>query len=677
MHMPRRGYTPMNVKAKFVYIATVSVIALLSFLTIPPNAVSEEASEEELAFMEIEEVVTAAKHMQTVQDAPASITTITDEDIKKYGHRNLIDVVKNVMSFYTYSDRNYDYIGARGLGRLGDYGNRVLQLVDGHTYNDNIYGSFSLGEEFGIDMDVVKRIEFVRGPGSALYGSNALMGTVNILTKKGQDIDGFYTKAEAGSFNTFSGGFVFGKKFESDADLIFSLSLLNSKGQDHYYSEFDNPPNSDGWARDIDGEEARKFFLKACYHDFSFVANIGWREKHVPTANYYTLFNDDRFKTIDERDFAEIKWDHGIDKDKRIMIRAYYDRYYFKGDYPYDYPPVTINRDTALGQWFGTELNYSHKIGISQYLIGGEVVHHATAEQKNYDVEPRVDYVDNDQSFTTWSAYLQDEIDISQKFCLTAGLRYDNYSTFGDHLSPRAGFIIKPLTESTVKLLYGQAFRAPNVFELYYQSITPSASTYKPNPDLKPEILTTYEVVWEQEITPIVKSKVAVFHYKIKDLITQEEDPADGSLQFRNTERVKSDGLEVGMEVNWPDVLKGHISYTRQETVNDSTDDWLANSPRHLGKAGVIVPIFRDNYNLGAQCRYMSKRLDRDGGYAGEAVVADLTLSAKNIVKGLGLSLGVYNVFDKIYSDPVSADHTQKTIEQDGINFRFKIDYLF
>jgi iron complex outermembrane receptor protein len=453
--------------------------------------------------------------------------------------------------------------------------------------------------------------------------------------------------------------------------------LLNSKGQDHYYSEFDNPPNSNGWARNLDGEEARKFFLKACYHDFSFVANIGWREKHDPTANYYTLFNDDRFKTIDKRDFAELKWDHGIDDNKRIMIRVYYDRYYFKGDYLYDYPPVTVNRDTALGRWFGTELNYSHKIGISQYLIGGEVVHHATAEQKNYDVEPRVDYVDNDQSFTTWSAYLQDEIDISQKFRLTAGLRYDHYSTFGEHLSPRAGFIIKPLTESTIKLLFGQAFLAPNVYELYYQSITPSGSTYKANPDLKPEILTTYEAVWEQEITPTVKSKISAFHYNIKDLITQEEDPTDGSLQFHNTERVKSDGLEVGMEVNWPDVLKGRISYTRQETVNDKTDDWLANSPRHLGKAGVIIPILRDNYNLVAQCRYMSKRLDRDGGYTDEAVVADITLSAQNIVKGLGLSFGVYNVFDKKYSDPVSADHTQKTIEQDRINFRFKIDYLF
>ncbi|HBH86932.1 MAG TPA: hypothetical protein DDY17_04940, partial [Syntrophaceae bacterium] len=100
-------------------------------------------------------------------------------------------------------------------------------------------------------------------------------------------------------------------------------------------------------------------------------------------------------------------------------------------------------------------------------------------------------------------------------------------------------------------------------------------------------------------------------------------------------------------------------------------------SPRHLVKTGFIIPIFKDTYILGMQCRYMSKRRDRTGGSVGESVVADLTLAAQNIVKGLGLSFGIYNVFDKNYSDPVSADHVQTAIRQDERNYRFKIDYLF
>jgi outer membrane receptor for ferrienterochelin and colicins len=102
----------------------------------------------------------------------------------------------NVRSFYTYSDRKYDYIGVRGFARLDDYGNRALQLVDGHTLNDNIYGTFFLGQDFGIDLDLVKKIEFIRGPGSARYGSTAVFGMVNIITKEGREINGLTAKIE-------------------------------------------------------------------------------------------------------------------------------------------------------------------------------------------------------------------------------------------------------------------------------------------------------------------------------------------------------------------------------------------------------------------------------------------------------------------------------------------------
>jgi outer membrane receptor for ferrienterochelin and colicins len=289
---------------------------------------------------------------------------------------------------------------------------------------------------------------------------------------------------------------------------------------------------------------------------------------------------------------------------------------------------------------------------------------------------PPYTYIDDSRSFTTWSSYLQGEVDIGLKYRLIGGLRFDRYSTFGEHLSPRVGLIIKPVKESAVKLLYGQAFRAPTVYELYYHYETPE-STYKANPTLKPEILTTYEAIWEQELGPMLKSTLSAFRYEVKDLITQVEDPVDHSLQFQNTDRVKSDGIELGLEITWPDVLKGHISYTRQETEDDLTGQWLVNSPRHLAKAGVIFPLFRDQYHLGAQCRYMSKRLNRYRESVDESIVADLTVTAQNIFKGLGLSLGVYNVFDEEYSDPVSSDHTQKVIQQDGRNYRFKIDYLF
>ena len=628
---------------------------------------------EELGFIEVEDVFAAAKHLQSVKEAPSSITIVTDEDIRRYGHRNLTDVVNNVRSFYTYSDRNYDYIGVRGFARLGDYGNRVLQLIDGHTNNDNIYGSFNLGQTFGVDMDLIKKIEFIRGPGSALYGSNALFGTVNVITKTGKDVGGLFAKAEGGSYNTGGGTVIFGKEYGTNFDLLISASFLNSGGQDLHYPEFGNPSVSDGWVRDADGERARKFLLKATFHEVTFLGNLAWREKNVPTAGFGTIFNDNRLRSLDERAFAELQWNHPFDADKRLKTRIYFDRYRFEGTYPYDYPPVTMNKDEVLGQWIGGEAAYDQRIASHHVLIGGETVYYLDARQKNYDEAPRLVYLDDSRSYGNWSLFGQDEWDMTPWLRFTGGVRYDRYNTFGEHLSPRAGFIINPSAGATIKLLYGQAFRSPNVYELYYRSST-GTSEYRDNPALKPETIDTYEIVLDRELTSIVKLTASGFHYAVKDLITQQVN-ADGSLQFFNTTKVKSDGAEIGLEISWPGVLKGHASYTYQDTRDDLTGQRLTNSPLHLLKAGVRVPLYQEMIFLGAQGRYMGARLDRDGGDVGDATVMDLNLSAEN--KGFSVSAGVYNLFDTIYVDPVSADHLQKTIHQNGRNFWLKAGYTF
>lgn len=634
-----------------------------------------EPTTEYLAFMEIGNVFAAAKHMQEIKEAPASITVISEEDIRRYGFRNLADVLDNVMSFYTYSDRNYTYIGARGFARLGDYGNRVLQLVDGHICNDNIYGSFFLDEILGIDMDLIKRIEIVRGPGSALFGSNALFGVINIITKDGKDAEGLFTRAEGGSHDTYRGGLMYGKTFENGLDLIFSLSLMDSDGQDICFREFDNFSKSGGWVIDADGERARRFFLKASYQEFTFLSDISWREKHVPTAAYGTIFNDNRYKTADERGFAEIKWSRPFTENREIMARAYFDFYDYDGDYPYNYSPITINRDKASGRWAGTELKYSLEALDSHSIsFGGEAILHYRADQENFEMEPEESYLDDRRSFTTWSAFLQDEWKLSPSIRLIGGLRYDRYSTFGHHVSPRAAIIAFPTKESTLKILYGRAFRAPNVYELYYND---SNATTKANPFLDPEILDTYEMIWEQEWNPGIKSSISCFQYKIKDLISETVDPKDGLLQFKNTELIKSRGVEIGLEADWPDLVRGHVSFTYQDTVDKKIDSQVVNSPHYLIKSGVIIPVYKNMFYLGVQCRYMGERLTRNYIKTDHSITGDINLSARNIVEGLDLSIGVFNLFDEEYSDPVSSSHTQDAIEQDGRTFLFKAGYRF
>jgi iron complex outermembrane receptor protein len=521
-------------------------------------------------------------------------------------------------------------------------------------------------------MDLVKKIEFIRGPGSALYGSNALLGTVNVVTKDGRDVNGLAAAVEGGSLNARSGRLTFGNRYENGLDLLVSATFFGSGGEDLHYPEFNTPP-LDGWARDADGERARKFLLKATFHEFTLLANLGWRERNVPTASFGTLFGDNRSRTIDQRGFAELKWDHPIDDLSRLKGRLYYDSYVFEGYYPYDYPPVTINRDEVTGRWVGTEVSYDRKISSHHLLAGGEIVHHLEARQQNYDDGPRLVYLDDDHSSTNGSFYGQDEWDITSWLRFAGGVRYDHYTTFGGHVSPKAGFILSPGRGSAVKLLYGQAFRAPNVYEFYYATAT-GTSVYLANSHLKPETIQTYELILEQELTPAAKLSASGFHYQIDDLITQQVNP-DGSLQFRNVNRVESDGVEVGLEINWPGFLKGHAGYTYQETREEPTGQWLANSPRHLFKAGVIVPLYRETLFAGAQCRYMGLRLDREGNDVGGVAVTDLNLTAD--LKRLTLSAGAFNVFDVVYADPVSADHLQRTIRQNGRTFWFKLGYTF
>lgn len=653
----------------------VVILAVASlFLSNVRESRGEDPPSEELAFMEMGDVFTAAKHLQEIKDAPASVTVVSDEDIARYGYRNISDILRNVRGFYVTNDRNYEHIGFRGISRLGDHGNLLLQLVDGHTYSDNIYGSFFMGNEFGVDVDLIKKVEIVRGAGSALFGSNALLGVVNVITKTGGDIDGLYTKAEAGSYDTYKGGFIYGKKFENDWDVVLSGTALNSEGQDFTFGELGLRGPPDRKIVDADGEEAWSGFVKATHKEITLTASSHMREKHVPTAAFETVPGDNRFETTDTRSFVEAKWQHAMGPDKETMARVYYDQYWYDADYPVRDGEVIINRDESRGHWVGSECRYLQRIAASHLLsVGGEINYHFDADQKNFDVDPHEVFLDDTRSFGTFSPYAQYEWDVYSWLRLVAGLRYDYYTSIGEHLSPRVGVIVKPIPDGTLKLLYAQAFRSPSVFELYYQD---GGVTAIANPGLEPEILDSYEVVWEQDLGPMFKAVLSAFHYEITDLIT-EVSVSDDVVQFRNLESAKSDGTEGGIEINWPGLFKGGLSYTYQRAVNEVTGEWMPNSPRHLVQARGSFPLYRDKVFLGMVCRYMTDRLTRDGMVVAPVIVTDVALYLDRIWKTLGFSLGVFNLFDEDYSDPVSADHRPQSIVQNGRSFWLKVGYRF
>ncbi len=172
-------------------------------------------SEESLLFQEIPSVYGASKFEQKVTQAPSSVSIVTSQDIKKNGYRTLADILRSVSGFYVTYDRNYNYIGVRGFGRPGDYNTRVLLLIDGHRTNDNIYNQAAIGTEAILDVDLIDRVEIIRGPGSSLYGSNAFFGVINIITRRGRDLKGTEVSGEAGSFNTYKGRLSYGNRYQN------------------------------------------------------------------------------------------------------------------------------------------------------------------------------------------------------------------------------------------------------------------------------------------------------------------------------------------------------------------------------------------------------------------------------------------------------------------------------
>ena len=198
--------------------------------------------------LSVEVVSTASKFPQAIREAPASITVVTDEEIRRFGYRTLADVLRSVRGFYTTYDRNYAYVGMRGFARPGDYNTRVLLLVDGHRLNDDIYDQAPIGTDFPIDLSLVERVEVIRGPASSLYGTNALFGVINVVTKTGADRKGVRADAAAGSLATGGAGASYGRLFGDGRELLVAATTYRSAGQRQlHFPEFGADGTATAW----------------------------------------------------------------------------------------------------------------------------------------------------------------------------------------------------------------------------------------------------------------------------------------------------------------------------------------------------------------------------------------------------------------------------------------------
>jgi outer membrane receptor for ferrienterochelin and colicins len=659
------------------------ILAAVLFVSLIPqkgqaqtqNIDAIDLSPEEL---KVVHVYSASMYLQSDREAPASVTIITADQIRKFGYRTLAEILNTVRGFYVSYDRNYSYVGVRGFSRPGDYNDRIQVLIDGHRMNDDVYGQALIGTEFPLDVDLIDRVEIVRGPSSALYGTSAFFAVVNVITKSAAGIGGVELSGDAGGFGSYRGRASYGGTAHG-LEWLFSGTIYQSAGASKlFFPAFNSPATNNGIAENEDGDSSKNLFSNLKFGHFSLEAIVSTREKTIPTASFGTVFNDPRTKTVDAAAYLDLQYNRTVKRDTNLVLRLFYDKDFYHGVYaePPEQPPgnAVLNQDLEWGDWLTFDANVNRTLWTKHKVtIGTEIQDNLRQDQSNYNSSPYFLFLQDRRSSTNWAVFGQDEFTITRRLIFYAGFRHDQYQTFGGTTNPRFALIFTPAKSATLKLIYGQAFRAPNNYELYFRD----GFSVEGNPNLRPERIRSVELIWEQGLGANYRVSASVFDNAIANLIAQQTDPRNDLLIYENSQTVQSRGLEWEIAGKTKNEIEGRISYTLQRTEDVATGLTLSNSPAQLLKTSLTLPLWRQRFSIGVEAQYTGPRKTVIGTSVGRCVVANVTATTREFGGGFHLAASVYNLFNQKYSDPVGPEIEEPALQQNGVDFRIKITRAF
>lgn len=618
------------------------------------------------------QVYSASRHLEDPRQAPSAVTIVTAEEIARYGWRTLADVLRSVRGFYTSYDRDYSYLGVRGFLRPGDYNSRILLMMDGHRLNENIYDSALIGTEFPLDLDLIDHIEIVRGPSSSLYGTNAIFGIINVITRRPGS--GNAKLAVSGEQSSFLGraGAITSTFQKGPWSTLLSGSMYRSAGEPElYFPQF--AAQNGGLANDIDGDRTAHAFADVEFGDFRFEGLYGTRTKMLPTAPFGTNFDDPGTFTTDTRGYFDASYHHDVSANTDVEARAYYDAYRYHGDYAYggtNSPDRYLNYDLAAADWSGLEGTVGHQIGRQRITGGATYEYSFRADQETYNAgQPPL--LNDHRSPWLAAAYGEIELNLVPKLSIHAGGRYDYFSDHDGAFSPRIALVYSPNSRTALKYIYGQAFRAPNVYESYYTdgvSITRSALP------LKAEHIASHEVIFERSITSWLNGTVDGFYNQLTNLIDEAPDPASGLNQFVNSGHDQGEGVEFELSAIRASGLAARASYTFADARDLVQHSPLANSPSHLAKLDGTLPLAGRGF-LATELLFSSAQVGYGGNPIPSSILTNLTLSSKRFQNTWEFSASCYNLFNQSWSSPAGPGLVENDIPQDGRTYRIKLSY--
>jgi outer membrane receptor for ferrienterochelin and colicin len=632
-------------------------------LTLATFLYADDAPLEDATTIPLEELlqtesIPASRIANQISNAASAVSIVTAQDIKDYGYQTLGEILGSMRGLHTFQDYSYTFLAGRGYSTPKEYAGRIAVLIDGYRADDSMFGQAYLGNDGILDVSMIERVEYIPGGSSAGYSNGALLGVINIITKKGSDIDGAQMALGFGSYETLTRRATFGKRFENGVDILTSFSDYDSDGQSYTY----NIDGVDTLQSHQHGENSKKLFFKGSYERFSLVAAYSKRNINIPSYPYTGEWNDQAIHNHDENRFIRLANDLDITRYLKLSSSIWYGSY----QYALEDSASMSSMDTLMefkdvAKWYGGDLK----------LVGTWFDNHVISIGTEYRHDYRwdnshvfTDVVANDVWWSyhgsyparkTYSLYGYDEWRLSPEWGLNYGARYENSDNGYHALTPQAALIWKPRLSTEIKLSSG----------ITHRQATPSEDT-----TLTPERVQTNELVIEERLDNQNRILASLYQYHLRDQISKKANNG-----------IDTHGAEVEFEKHWDNTTRLKTSYAYQNVCETDTGLALVNAPHHIAKFNLSVPLMDEKLRMGVDVQYLGTRplyTDERKEYAPSRALTNVTLLSHEWIAKSDFSLKVSNLFDKAYGDVASPEDNGDLIyPQNGRTFWLQWEYNF
>lgn len=586
------------------------------------------------------EIVSATKTSQKLSEAPAIISVITAQQIRERGYRNVAEAINSIPGVDILTDHLKYNMGVRGVNAGQRAWSRIVKvMIDNQAVSFRPTTENWLGESL-IPINVIERIEIIRGPSSALYGANAFLGVINIITKKGEQIDGGEAMLKEGFIQnqlSFGHNFLVGKKID-DFDFIFAMGSnhINRSGlkvqnlpNATKYSETNNQsqndtsqPTSIFTRLTLDNDTIGKISLDANYQYLNSFAEF--QDWGVLTHNN---------KVALQNAYIRGSYSKAFQKNFTTNISLAYSQ-----GSPLNLERLTINQQ-GVADWLTRDLSYSgldlaidttyqffDKNSLTFGLDFTRDHHEIQTFYRNFMNKSRevIGTKADNKDFINSGLFLQGIVypfqilknNPLEKLNFTSGLRYDFHNIYGNVLNYRVGSTY-PITEKIyTKILYGTSFKAPGAVQLFTGNMFPGGVIG--NPNLKPEQARTFEGAIGAELLPGLYADLTGFYSNIDSLVELVKDPNLSNVKGDNKSNISSYGLESELKYRF-DQLSTYLNFSYQKSSLTRQDNFgqsqLVDSrlyPTFMAKFGSNYKLPQYFLNVNLEGRYIHSRIASD-----------------------------------------------------------------